>query len=323
MNQVLTSNDCFRPLGASIGNDLAGGRLDDTLAQRYPFLSRNQWQKRIKNRELLVNHQPAKASYRLQLEDQLSFYQPHDAEPEVNRDIRILWERGDLMAVYKPADLPMHENGKYRQNTFAQILNEEYGEGWAAVHRLDKETSGIVICSKNPTQRAHISKALQQRNVYKRYIAISKGVPEQSEWVETGSIGDLHDSQIRIKKWVVDGGQSAETRFRLIAATSTHSLIEAFPKTGRTNQIRIHLAFNNLPIAGEKLYHDNEELFLKYWKDGNSSEVKRLAGFDRLCLHASEIGFIDPTTGDEIFIQAPLAKDVQKFWNDLTVGNFI
>src|SRR5690606_21589426 len=109
---------------------------------------------------------PVRSAYRLKVDDQLWFFHPREAEPEIDRDIRVIWEDGAVIAVYKPGNLPMHENGRYRKNTFAQLLIDTVGPEWAAVHRLDKETSGIVICAATNELRSRLSAALRRRDVY-------------------------------------------------------------------------------------------------------------------------------------------------------------
>ena len=156
--------------------------------------------------------------------DEVTPYHPICLEPEVDRNIYPLWKKGDVMAVYKPGNLPMHESGPYRKNTFAHIVKEELGEKWAAVHRLDRETSGIVLCGSTHEVRLDLSQSLADRVLEKEYIFITKAVPEKSNFNEYGPIGDLIDSEIRIKKWVVEDGLPSETRFKLIETRKGYSL---------------------------------------------------------------------------------------------------
>lgn len=294
----------------------AGKRIDAYLSQSFPFLTRSGWQKRMDQGEVLVNRHEVKASYRLRVGDIVQFYHPPEAEPEVDRGIRILWEEGEVMAVYKPGNLPMHENGAYRNNTFAKLLDSVRGPDWSAVHRLDRETSGIVLCGSTHRTRQKLAEDFERKKIQKEYLCIVKGVPETPQWSNSGALGDLVQSQIRIKKWVVEGGLSAETGFAVEAVSADgYALLRAFPKTGRTNQIRIHAAHSGHWILGDKLYHPNEDVFLDYWKTGETTKfVIEQTGFHRCCLHAAALTFTHPVSKMEVRVESPLPEDLQDLW---------
>jgi 23S rRNA pseudouridine1911/1915/1917 synthase len=221
------------------------------------------------------------------------------------------------MAFYKPPNLPMHENGAYRKNTFEHILRENFGKEWAFVHRLDKETSGIVLCGNQAEARRRISISWQNGEVAKEYVAIARGTPSELTWINNMAIGDLEESRIRIKKWVREGGLPSETHFVMMEQKSDHFMVKALPKTGRTNQIRIHLASHGFPIVGDKLYHNDEEVFLEYWEKGATTNVIERVGHSRLCLHASKLSFIHPETGGHCTISCDLPQDMLDLWRSL------
>lgn len=308
----------YRPIGAPVEIDAAEERVDGYLARRYPFFSRAAWQRRIREGGLLVNDTPVKVATRLQPGDRIVMYYPQLTEPEVDRGIRVLWTEGGVMAVYKPGNLPMHENGPYRKNTFAALLAEKVGSEWAALHRLDRETSGIVLCSAGLTTRQRLSDDWASRRVHKEYLAIAHGVTTHDHWDVNGPIGDLQASRIRIKKWVVPDGLEALTHFQTEARSVSHSLIRAFPKTGRTNQIRIHSAFSGHHLVGDKTYHPDEDVFLEYFAKGNTENVQQKTGFVRMCLHATRLVFVHPETGREVDIVSPLPEDMLDFWVNTT-----
>src|SRR5690606_23818407 len=147
-------HDEFRAIGAPVLTEDAGRRADSYMAENFPFWSRAAWQKAFRSGRVLVDKRPIRSSHRLKPGDRLYIYYPHEVEPEVDDGIAVLWEEAGVMAVYKPSGLPMHENGPYRKNTFARLLIDKVGRDWAAVHRLDRETSGIVICAADPDLRA-------------------------------------------------------------------------------------------------------------------------------------------------------------------------
>ncbi len=309
------NNENLRSLGLAVGNCDVGMRLDEHLAACYPFLTRSGWQKRISAGKLLIDGQKVKPSFRLKYGNQVSMWSVAQAEPEVDKGIFPIWKQGGVMAVFKPGNLPMHENGPYRVNTLSHLIRDAYGEEWAAVHRLDRETSGIVLCGNSPAVRQALSRSLEQRRVSKEYIAICRGVPNWKSLLELGPIGDLEGSRIRIKKWVVANGLQAETEFRVLGVKNNYTLLHAAPKTGRTNQIRIHAAYNNLPLLGDKLFHEDEQVFIDYFEQGNVPSVVSRTGFPRHCLHAAKIGFVHPESGTYSTIECPMPSDMEAFWS--------
>lgn len=313
-------NTMFRSLGGAVLDLHAGQRVDAYLARLYPFLTRSGWQKRMDQGEVLVNRLPVRSSYRVREGDQVHFFHPQEVEPEVDKGIRILWQSGGVMAVFKPGNLPMHENGAYRKNTFARLLSDLVGKDWSAVHRLDRETSGIVLCGSTHAVRKKLAEDFESKKIAKEYLLIVHGIPNREQWTHDGPLGDLTESQIRIKKWVVPGGLSAETSFvREATAMRGFSLLRAFPRTGRTNQIRIHAAHSGHWIVGDKLYHPNEDVFLDYWKTGKTTAfVVEQTGFARCCLHAAALTFVHPETKEEIRVESPLPEDMQDLWIQLT-----
>lgn len=319
VSEEMTADESWRRLGGPVPERYAGVRVDVYLAKEFPFLTRSAWQKRFDTGEVLINLASAKANYRLKANDRVSFYHPETVEPEVDRGLRILWQQGAVMAVYKPGNLPMHENGAYRKNTFAHIVAAEFGEEWSAVHRLDRETSGIVLCGGSQTVRQQLAADFESKKIQKEYQLIVNGIPGQQSWHVDGPIGDLKESKIRIKKWVVEGGLSAQTDFVVEARKETtgpgFALLRAYPKTGRTNQIRIHAAFSGHWILGDKLYHPNEQVFLDYWdKQETTPFCISETLFRRCCLHAAALTLTHPETGEIFRIDAPLPEDMTSLW---------
>jgi 23S rRNA pseudouridine1911/1915/1917 synthase len=318
-SENLATASAWRGLGGPISDRDAGVRADLYLAKAYPFLTRSGWQKRMDLGEVLINERAIKGSYKLKADDRVSFYHPESEEPDVDRNIFVIWQEGSVMAVFKPGNLPMHENGAYRKNTFAHLMVENIGSEWSAVHRLDRETSGIVLCGANNVVRQKLAADFEAKKIKKEYLLIAKGVPSISSWSIGGAIGDLAESKIRIKKWVVDGGLSAQTDFvvekTIGEGASGYSLIRAFPKTGRTNQIRIHAAYSGHWILGDKLYHPNEDVFLDYWDSQRTTDfcVEQTL-FNRCCLHAAALTFVHPETGKTVRVESPLPDDMQQLW---------
>lgn len=221
------------------------------------------------------------------------------------------------MAVYKPAPLPMHENGAYRKNTFAELLKEEIGPEWAAVHRLDRETSGLVLCGATYEVRRQLAISLADRSMHKEYLAIAHGQPNEESWIESGPIGDLSASEIRIKKWVVPDGLPSETHFSVAERKGQHVLLKARPKTGRTNQIRIHAAYAGHHLVGDRLFYPDESVFLDWFVNGLSNEIIEATGHRRCLLHAHGLSFRHPESGELEEVYCPMPDDMRDFWDAL------
>lgn len=302
----------YSTLGRPITVDGCGKRLDVYLAQKFKFLNRSQWQRRITNQRLLVNGGSTKASYRLRINDQLIFnYLTPTAEPSI-AELLILYRDPDLIAVAKPCGIASH--GHHRRNNLKRLLNDQLNEQppYAPVHRLDRETSGIVICARHRLIASQLGKLFQDRQIHKEYLAIVNGIPNKQRWRVDAPIADLSDSAIRIKNWVVEGGKEAITDFELLARQGNQTLVRARPITGRTHQIRIHLAYHGHPIVGDKLYHRDEQVFLDYFANGLSPEILAKVQTPHLCLHNHRLQFIHPIIDKELTITAPLPE----FLND-------
>jgi len=307
----------YRALGKAIELTDNGRRIDEFLSANFPFLSRSSWKKKIKDSEILINLNKVRASYRLKPTDHVCYYQPRSEEPEVDKDIEVIWENEGVIAVYKPSNLPMHEGGKYFKNTFAEVIKEKVGLEWAAVHRLDRETSGIVLCAGTQYLRAKLSEEFRDRVMKKTYTAIARGVPKQKDWLVDEKIGDLTSSSFRLKKWVVDDGQPSQTYFKMLDQTETHSYLRVFPRTGRTHQIRVHAAWYGLPLVGEKKYYPDEGIFLEYMEEGLTERVVRLTESRRLCLHATSLSFIHPVTEVLAEVNCPVPQNMASVWKKL------
>ncbi len=307
-------NEQFRKLGKPITGDDIGQRLDFYLGKNFRFHSRQQWIDVIRQKTLRINDRLIKPSYRLRKDDEIAYFSPEEHEPEVDTRIRVLWEQDGIMAVYKPSNLPMHEAGAYRLHTFHEVLTKTFGPDWAAVHRLDRETSGIVICSQDKDQRAHLSAKLRERGVEKRYLALAIGEAKEDFWVVDQPIGRSPNTRFRTKQAVCPNGLPSLTTFRVLERKKGFTLLEASPKTGRTHQIRVHAAWSGLPLIGDKNYTPDESVFLDYLEQGFTEKTKEACFFDRMCLHATHIR-MSGLNGEPFAIDCPMPDDMNEIWS--------
>jgi 23S rRNA pseudouridine1911/1915/1917 synthase len=315
----IPSSEDFRSIGGPASRDNCGRRVDEYLAKNYPFLSRAGWQKRIEKGEVLVSGRKVRVSYGLREGDTIHYYHPREHEPEADMNVKVIYEEKGVLCAYKPPDLPMHENGKYRKNTFFEAIKTVAGKEWAAVHRLDRETSGVVVCGATYEIRRALTQQVMDRKFKKEYLAICQGVAAEDDWYLDAPLGKLKTSAIRIKNWVVEDGDEAQTQFVVEKRAANHTMLRAMPLTGRTNQIRIHAAYGGLPIVGDKLYHNDEAVFLDYFENGVTDFVIEKTGHTRCCLHAAVISFVHPETKERLTVESEMADDMKEVWEKLTV----
>ena len=223
----------------------------------------------------------------------------------------VVHEDSDIVAFSKPSGLLCHPVGSTFAWGLINIARDRYpGERLHLAHRLDKETSGVVVMARNDAINRELKAAFKARKVSKTYLAIVRG--ELSEdCVVNAPIGRDPHSPIRMKMGVVPDGQEAETEFRLLKSLKGFSLIECHPRSGRTHQIRVHLEHIGHPLLGDKIYGQDPEVFLSIWEKTPLPDLQERLGHPRHCLHASRIAF-ELQTGERSF-QAPLAEDMEAF----------
>lgn len=311
-------DDFYRRLGKPVLKECDGMRLDAYLGHYFKFLSRASWQRRIEKGEVLISgKQVFKTSAKIAVGDELIYFHPEEREPPINESILPFYESDGVLGANKPAHLPMHEGGKYRKQTFARWIKEVSGEKWAAVHRLDRETSGIVLCGDSYEIRQALGMQFRKHEIEKTYLAIVFGIPEKREWTVEAPIGVPVSSEIRIKKWVAEDGQYALTRFELIESRGRYSLLRCYPKTGRTNQIRIHAAYSGHSLVGDKLFFPEEAVFLDYWANGVTEFVLSKVEHSRCLLHAEQLVFTHPVSKDRCHLKVNPPEDWRIFWDSL------
>lgn len=309
-------NNLQRNLGKPILNKDVGIRLDRYLANNFLFCTRPQWKNKIMTGLVCVNSITVKkSSYCLQRGDQVTYYYPREVEPSVNKEIKVLWEKGGIIAVYKPSDLPMHEAGVYRLNTFCNVLSELLGEQWAPIHRLDRETSGIVLCADKRVSREAMSKLFRLRDINKTYLAIVNGKPKKDLFEVNQPISSVKSQKIRSKLWVHPSGMKSLTSFEVVETRGDKTLLKVFPKTGRTHQIRIHSAYLGHPLVGDSRYHADESIYLEHIEQGLTDRVKAAIVGERLCLHATKISFLHPVCKTICDVTAKMPKEMQAIWD--------
>jgi 23S rRNA pseudouridine1911/1915/1917 synthase len=233
---------------------------------------------------------------------------------------KLLYEDSNIAVIDKPAGLTVHPSSNQVGHTLVNALlfrlSNLSGIGGVErpgiVHRLDKETSGVLLVAKNDFAHTALACQFKERLVHKTYIAISRGEPRDWEGRIDLNIGR---SYTHTKKQMIraDGsGRNAITDYRVLEVFRGYCLLELYPLTGRTHQIRVHLASQRLPVACDKLYGRERHIFVSELQQGKRPRSDELPILDRHALHAAGICFRHPLTREEMVFSAPLAPDMHK-----------
>ncbi|PKL17479.1 MAG: RNA pseudouridine synthase [Spirochaetae bacterium HGW-Spirochaetae-5] len=302
-----------RIMESLVGENYHGLRLDIYLSRRFSYMSRTSWQKEITAGKLILN-----GSVILNVKkhvcsgDMIEYIAGEIIEPEVDSDFTVIFENENYLAVNKTGNLPVHPSGIFFRNTLVMLLEDQRGEKYYPVHRLDRETSGALLLGKNSAAASEVQKNFGK--VGKEYLTIVRGNLKEGKFTVDTPIGPARDSLINKKREAYENGsESAITEFERISSTDLYSLVKASPVTGRMHQIRVHLKYAGYPIIGDKIYGDDETIYLDYIKSGDSDELAQRAGFTRCALHSHSFSFFDPFEKRKIKIIAGIPADMDLF----------
>jgi len=299
-----------------------GLRLDQQIASRFGSISRSRVQQLIKGGLVLVNSRAAKGSHRLRTGENVQIqFRPRPAlraEPE-SIPLEVLYEDADVMAVNKPAGMTVHAGAGATRGTLVNALlgrGQALSEGGDAlrpgiVHRLDKDTSGIILVAKNDLAHAKLSEAFRRRQIKKIYLALVQGLLKQDRGTIDLAIArdPTRRTRMTARRSIVQGNaREARTDWRVLASIDATSLVEVQLHTGRTHQIRVHFSALHHPVVGDTLYGAAAQLRI-----GKTA----LPPLPRNFLHAAKVGFTQPRTGEWIDLLAPLPPDLHAFLRQL------
>lgn len=272
------------------------GRIDKYLVSQLEKMSRSKIQGLISDGFVLVNEETVKSNYKIKTDDKIVISIPEaeaiDVDPE-NLPIDIIYEDKDLVVVNKEQGMVVHPAPGHHSGTLVNALlyqiddlsgiNGKIRPG--IVHRLDKDTSGIMVVAKNDEAHVYLSEQLQDRSMERKYWALVHGVMPHNQGSIDAPIG--RDPKNRQRYAVVDGGKEALSHFKLLEEFDDYSLLEVELESGRTHQIRVHLNYIDYPVAGDELY----------------GPKKTLEGAGQF-LHARGLGFIHPRTKEKMYFEA-------------------
>ena len=291
--------------------DAGTDRLDRFLADRSPELSRSRLQQLIAEGHVTVDGQPAKPSFRLRAGQWVSVTVPDQTRSDLEPQpipLKVVHEDSDLLVVDKPAGLAVHPAPGHRDHTLANAVlahcPDLEGIGGSLrpgiVHRLDKDTSGLLVVAKSERAHAQLARQFKQRRVTKSYLALVHGSIEPPEAVIEAPIG--RHPRDRKRMAVVTTGRVAASQYRVVKRLKGFTLLEVRPKTGRTHQIRVHMASMGHPLAGDATYG------------------RKRPRLDRHFLHAHLLGFEHPSTGEYVQFTSELPGDLRVFLETLEAG---
>ena len=287
-----------------------GRRVDLIAASQFKQYSRSHIQRWIKEGDLLVNNQKIKAKQTLFVDDVISvnFLEAPvlgDEPEEIPLDI--LYEDSDILVINKPAGLVVHPGSGNPTGTLVNGLlaydkSLSFLPRAGIVHRLDKDTSGIMVVAKTEPAYLDLVDQLKKRTVKRTYLALVVGVPISNKVIDE-PIG--RHPKIRTKQAVSKNGKEAITRISLKESYQLYSMLEVNLETGRTHQIRVHLAHVGFPIIGDPVYGGR-----KRFAAGSSEKImKMISEFKRQALHAYNLGLIHPKSSCEMSFRAPIPRD--------------
>ena len=296
-----------------VSNGTLPQRIDKFLCESFSYNNRSIWQHEIDEGNITLNDKVV-TTYNKTIKsgDCIKYIGEKYAEPKVNTNYSIIFEDEFIIAVNKPSNLPTHPSGIFYNNTLQCMLEKQYNQKVYAVHRLDRETSGVIVFTKDAKSCSQIQKTFN--TCKKVYIAITRGVIENNFFCEHTSIGKHRSSLIKRKQEAYDGAEKdAITNFKTLKCFEKNTLVCAMPETGRQHQIRVHLAHLGFPIMGDKLYGFNDQFYLQYAKNGLNENLQKMLDFPRCALHAKNFIFTHPHTKQKIELVAHLASDMQNF----------
>jgi 23S rRNA pseudouridine1911/1915/1917 synthase len=353
VSEALESVEIVRPDGVAEGSvlsifrvppEVAGQRLDVFLQSQLKRTSRTRTQYIVKVSAYDIHGKRLRSNHRVQTEEHVLLWRAPWDEEQVPTDVPILYEDEHMLAVDKPALLPVHPTARYHKNTLINVLKAlRPGQFLSLGHRIDRETSGVLLVAKSTAADRALKKVIESRGIEKTYVAMTWGSPDPERAKAIAGTVTLAPadgpgafrlersieldptSSYRVKMRLGLSGDalSASTRFRIEATREgpghmQYARVRCELETGRQHQIRIHLASLGAPIVGDKLYGPDETCFAR-GADGELTEedLVRLE-LPRHALHAARLGLSHPMTGAPLIIEAPFPADLAAFWDTLT-----
>ncbi len=281
------------------------------LLRRFRYFDDQQWKENIDAKRIWVDGKLGKANLKLHDNQKIIYIRPDFLEPEVDPKFEVIFEDESLIALSKSGNLPTSPSGKYYKNTLVNLVKLRFGmKKLYTLHRLDRETSGVIIFAKTQEIAQIMSTHFREKRIQKKYSAIlNRHLPEISGSTLSQvyiylPIGKDAKSKIRIKQCISSIGKPSQTYFSEKEKIGDFSLVEIRPITGRTHQIRVHASHIGCPVLGDKLYGLTDDDFIRWLSEGDDYLVDLNFPLHRQLLHATEIRFEHPVKKNETVIRS-------------------
>ena len=308
--------------------EVAGQRLDVFVQSQLKRTSRTRAQYIVRNSAYGSDGRKLAPNDRVRPEQHILLWRPPWDETPVPTTVPVLYEDEHLLAVDKPAMLPVHPTARYHRNTLIVVLKAQRPEQefLSLGHRLDRETSGVMLVSKTRACDRALKKQLEAREgIDKTYTALTWGVPDPGDGARRfrceRALALDESSPLRVKMRVSDapGALHASTVFEVLetrtgASHRTNALVRCELETGRQHQIRVHLASLGAPVVGDKLYGPDERAFARAADGELTTDDVAMLEMPRHALHATRLALAHPITGAPLAVEAPLPPDMGAFW---------
>ncbi|MFT3743234.1 MAG: RluA family pseudouridine synthase [Pyrinomonadaceae bacterium] len=320
--QEIQITEAENPSNFVVEPDYEGMRLDAFLAEQIDGRSRSRLQKLIENEDVLVNDKAVKPSYKVrggdEVEVELVELRESVFEPE-NIPLDIVYEDEFLAVINKPAGMVVHPGAGVQTGTLANAIAFHFAESFAEqnrdnpestrigiVHRLDKDTSGLIVVAKSDEMHEALSEQFRKREVYKSYVTLVHGMVEQTIGKVDAPIGRNKHNRLRMK--VANHGRSALSLWKVRKRFDKFTLLDIEIKTGRTHQIRVHMAYINHPVVGDEIYNEGRDNTV-----ADNTIRKAIASMPRFFLHAEKLSFTHPKTGERLEFTQEMPTELKEF----------
>ncbi len=294
----------------------AGLRLDRYLSTEISRLTRTRARAIVDAFAFTLDARPLRPAHRVRADEVIVVYRPRWEEPDVPRTLGIVYEDEHLLAVDKPPGLPVHPTARFYDNTVTAVLAELYPDQHTTLcHRIDRETSGVLLIARSPAAERAMKMDFAARRVHKTYHALVYGRVEPETFTIDAPLrlaGGALNVRMKVAS-LAEGAMPSCTRVQVLERFEGFTLVAAYPETGRQHQIRVHMAHVGHPLVGDKLYAHGDEVFVRCLEGPPDEAMRALLLLDRHALHAHAVEFAHPVTGAATRVEAPLAADIAAF----------
>lgn len=299
----------------------AGWRLDRYLLDKIRRLTPERAQFLIEHRLETEDGRKLDAATPVTAGLSFALLREREPEPDAPLDFGVILDDGEILAVDKPAGLPVHPTARYFEHTFTAVAKARYpGRKIDPAHRLDRETSGLLVCGQAPEWTRALKREFAEGRVSKTYLAIALGEPPEPAFTVDAPLALTGASTVRVRMHVHHAGQASVTDFEVLERRRAPdgvpvALLACRPRTGRQHQIRAHLHHAGLALVGDKIYGPDEGIFDRFTRKAMTDADHALMRLPRQALHAWRLSVRHPRTKEPLELEAPLARDLQAFWD--------